>query len=125
ASVWSQPALVNKIKVPDRVKSVAFSPDGKLLAAGYGWNNEGGVKVWKLPDYSLVATLNKGDENVESIGFSPDGKHFAVLTWEGKVLSWNVGEWTRSKTLLAGIEDPEGLAFAKDSTKLVITSERR
>ncbi len=121
----SQPALISKIQCPDRVKSVAFSPDGKLLVAGYGWNDEGGVKVWKLPDYSLVATLIKGDDNVKAVVFSSDGKHLAVLTWAGKVLSWNVGDWTKSKTLLTQIEDPEGIAFSKDSTKLLITSERR
>ena len=58
------------------VNSVAFSPDGKTLAAGYG----GGVVLWdmaarkRLQEKPLAVT--EGDVN--SVAFSPDGKTLAA-----------------------------------------------
>ncbi len=43
-------ALITRLDYPDCVKDVAFSPDGKLLAAGYGWNIQGGVRIWNVAD---------------------------------------------------------------------------
>src|SRR6185295_9760149 len=68
-------ALLAKLECPDRVKDVAFSPDGKLLAAGYGWNNQGGARIWNLADRTTAVTLvvGKGDDaNIERVAFSPD-----------------------------------------------------
>ena len=87
-------ALLAKLACPDRVKDVVFSPDGKLLAAGYGWNNQGGARIWNVADHAVVATLvvGKGDDaNIERVAFSSDGKLFAAANWNGDVLLWSVG----------------------------------
>lgn len=122
----STPALIAKLACPDRVKDVAFSPDGKLLAAGYGWNNQGGARIWKTADNSVVATLTtgRGDAaNVESIAFSPDGRRFAVANWDGDVMLWTVGSWGSRRLVLANRGSAKSLAFSPDSTKLVFSSE--
>ena len=61
--------------------SVAFSPDGKTLAAGYGvGGGGGGVVLWdtarreRLQEKPLAVT--EGD--VQSVAFSPDGKTLAA-----------------------------------------------
>jgi WD40 repeat protein len=118
-------ALLAKLDCPDRVKDVAFSPDGKLLAAGFGWN-EGGARIWNMSDQKVVATLaeRKGEgANVESVAFSPDGKLFAAANWDGDVLLWNVGAWNSHKTILAKRGMPKCLRFSPDSTKLAFASE--
>ena len=66
------------------VSSVAFSPDGKTIAAGYGVGTDGtgggGVVLWdaagrkRLSEDPLV--VKEGD--VTSVAFSPDGKTIAA-----------------------------------------------
>ena len=107
-----------KLDCPDRVKDVAFSPEGKLLAAGYGWNNQGGARVWKTADNSVVATLTtgKGDgANVEAIAFSPDGRWFAVTNWNGDVMLWAVGSWVSHRLVLANRGSAKSVAFSPDT----------
>ena len=51
------------------VRSVAFSPNGKMLASG----SDKTIKIWDTTDGSLMQTL-AGDKYVNSVAFSPDGK---------------------------------------------------
>src|SRR6266436_5137960 len=90
-------ALVAKLASPDhRVQAVTFSPDGKLIAAGYGFFDDGGITVWNTSDRSVVATvqLNKADRaGIKRLTFSDDGKFLAAATDRGDVMLWSVGSW--------------------------------
>ena len=90
-------ALVAKLKRPDpRVRDVAFSPDGKLLAAGYGFTDEGGITIWNVADQSEVVNLlidTKQTAGIACIAFSNDGKLFAAGSDDGDVMVWTVGAW--------------------------------
>jgi WD40 repeat protein len=63
-----------------RAYAVAFSPDGKYLAASV-WEGAGDkdrnshIKVWDLATGNETATLSSGAGWVWSLAFSPDGKH--------------------------------------------------
>jgi WD40 repeat protein len=54
----------------DYVNSVAFSPDGTLLASG---SDDKTIKLWRVSDGSLVRTLTGHTYWVNSVAFSPDG----------------------------------------------------
>lgn len=119
-------ALISKLDCPDRVKDVAFSPDGKLLAAGYGWNDQGGARIWNVAERTTVATLTvgKGDSaNIERVAFSPDGKLFAAANWDGDVLLWAAGEWGTHKTVITHLGSPKSLTFSPTGAKLAFASE--
>src|ERR1051326_3359638 len=58
--------LLAKLECPDRVKDVAFSPDGKLLAAGFRWNSQGGVRVWNVADRKVLAILSSNNHGPTS-----------------------------------------------------------
>jgi WD40 repeat protein len=118
--------LLAKLDCPDRVKDVVFSPDGKLLAAGFGWNEQGGARIWNVANREVVATLTVGkgdDANIENLAFSPDGKLFAAADWNGDVMLWTVSSWNSHKTLLVNSGSPKSLSFSPDSTKLAFSSE--
>lgn len=119
-------ALLAKLDCPDRVQDVTFSPDGKLLAAGYGWNVKSGVRIWNAADRSVVANLivGKGDDaNVSCVAFSPDGQWFAAGDWNGNAFLWKVGNWKSYKPVILNRGMAESLSFSPDSTKLALASE--
>lgn len=71
----------------DGVRSVAFSPDGKLLASG-GHDNL--VKLWDVAAAREHATLEGHETVVTCVAFSPDGKTLASGSSDGEVKLWNV-----------------------------------
>ncbi|MBI3815428.1 MAG: hypothetical protein HY279_13315, partial [Nitrospinae bacterium] len=69
----------------DSVRTVSFSPDGKMLASG---SHDETIKLWEMPAGKLISTL-KGHKNwVDTVSFSPDGKMLAsgsretIKLWE-------------------------------------------
>ncbi len=120
-------ALIVKFKSPDhRVQDVAFSPDGKLIAAGYGFYDDGGITVWNIADKAIVAAPlgAKYKSGIERVAFSSDGKLFAAASDRGDVLLWTVGSWRTPKTVLTKRGDTTDLSFSPDSTKIAYSSDK-
>lgn len=84
---------------------LAFSPDGKTLAAGIaewgpfggnGGKQSGGVQFWDVERASLLRTLSD-DKPITFVTYSSNGKYLATSSNEGPVKLWDVatGELTR------------------------------
>jgi WD40 repeat protein len=69
-----------------RVFSVAFSPDGKSLAAG-AW--DGTLRLWKVPGGKELRQLGKQRGQVRSVAFSPDGKILACGSGGSGIIFWD------------------------------------
>ena len=82
-------------------RSVAFSPDGKTIAAGYGGGGGGGgVVLWDVAARKRLADdpLPVKEGNVWSVAFSPDGKTIAAGygVVGGGAAAWCCGTWPRA-----------------------------
>ena len=85
-------------------QSVAFSPDGKTLAAGYGvGGGGGGVVLWDVAARKRLADdpLPVKEGYVQSVAFSPDGKTLAAGygTATAAAAEWCCGTWPRGSVL--------------------------
>lgn len=59
----------------DAVVSIAFSPDGTLLASA---GRDKVVRLWSLQTGEVVRTLAGAEEQLMSVAFSADGKRLAI-----------------------------------------------
>jgi WD40 repeat protein len=82
------------------VRCVAFSPDGKTLAAG---NRYGTVRVWDVASRKEIKTLTGHASDVWAIAFSPDGKTLAAADtdWKkpSKIKLWDTATWKERGSL--------------------------
>ncbi len=80
--------LLHRLKEPDgSIVSVAFSPDGGLLAVGTG---DGLVHIWDAVVVKQLSTLKGHTAMVSSVAFSPDGNLLASGSLDGTVRLWGV-----------------------------------
>jgi WD40 repeat protein len=70
------------------LSAVAFSPDGRFLAAA-DWHNETTLRVWHLASGKQVGQLEAMREGATVLRFSPDSKRLASAGYENTVLVWN------------------------------------
>ena len=77
------------------VESVAFSPDGNVLAVGrsadtYGPGGPGTVRLWDAATGALLRALEGHTGDVYSVTFSPDGGTLASGSSDGTVTLWEI-----------------------------------
>ncbi|MFI5460516.1 MAG: protein kinase [Isosphaerales bacterium] len=96
------------------VWDVAFSPDGKRLAAG----GNKGIRIWGVASREMQATWPSQSRLSECVAFSPDGKRLAVGGIEGTVEVWDTATGQRVETFKGHFGPVHAIAFGPDGTRL-------
>jgi WD40 repeat protein len=105
------------------VESLAYAPDGKLLASGSFQE----VNLWDAKTGALVKKLTGFAHNVVALAFSADGKLLATgggaPTEDGEIKVFQVGSWKLITDVKGGHSDTVyGVAFSPDATKIATAS---
>lgn len=105
--------------------SVAFSPDGKMLATGTGdaedYAAAGTARLWDVQSGKLIRTLTRHKDGVWSVAFSPDGKVLADGSGaydSGEVKLWDVQTGALLRTLTEHKGKVMSVAFSPDGKTL-------
>jgi WD40 repeat protein len=85
------------------IQSLAFSPDGSLLAAG---DHDAIIGSWDLsqPD-PVISILGSSTEWIRSLAFKPDGSLLASASGGGRIRLWQLGQSGIPPAVLSGHQD--------------------
>ena len=111
-----------------RVSAVAFSPDGRMLAASsLAGKKESQLLLWDLDRRGAPPTALPGpaDEFIYALSFRPDGKALAAADESGVVLLWDLQRPGDPPVVLAEHEAGAwSLAFSPDGRRLAVGAKR-
>jgi len=99
----------------DLVRSIAFSPDGAILASG---SRDGIVRLWDVQAGTFLRVLGESRSRLSDLRFSPDGLALAAWLEYRKVIVWQVAGGKRLYALKAPRGQPISIAFSPDWTVL-------
>jgi WD40 repeat protein len=83
------------------VHSVAFSPDGKRLAAG--GNGQEAIKLWDIDSHQELIALEGQGSMFHPSAFSPDGNLLGSRNFNGVLHLWRAPSWAE----IAAAEKPQ------------------
>lgn len=98
------------------VVSIAYSPDGELLASV---SQDMTVRLWRLSDGLCIHVLHGHTDEVWSVGFSPNGSLLVSGSRDTTVKIWQVSDGTLVHTLEGHEDAVTSVSFSPDGDHVV------
>ncbi len=111
--------VFESFKLGDVVRSVAFTPDGTVLAAAGGNTDNFSVHLWEASTGQSLGTLDGHTGIIWGVAFSPDGQMLASVSSDKTAKIW---DW-RNGTLLKSLDFPgevSSVSFSPDGQTLAV-----
>ena len=123
-ATWKPKAILREYT--DGITSIAFSPDGTMLASGGGWPNNK-VLLWDIKTGHRKTTFGGHSEGVSSVAFSPDGNTLATAGYDNtsgdsrynRIRLWDTDTGQLKSTITGHTNSILSIAFNPDGTTLV------
>jgi WD40 repeat protein len=123
--------LVKKLRTSDgeRLPSVAFSPNGKVVAGGRG---DGGIDLWIVDSHDSGLTLFRPRDPAPAacttlpctpVAFSPDQAKFAEGASDGTVRVWDTSRLDGRPQVWREPAAVHGIAFSPDGRVLAVAGD--
>jgi WD40 repeat protein len=118
SSQSQRPELVTQLTHAGTVSSIAFSPDGRLVATA---GSDRVVKIWDAGRGMLIRNLEGHAGAVRSAAFSADGQRLVTAGQDPSVRIWDVGSGRALQTLTSARAWSGGATFSSDG-RFVLSS---
>jgi len=104
------------------VQAMAFSPDGRVLAAGC---RDGIVRVWDVAKRELLLPLSGHTAAVWSVTFTPDNKKLVSGSSDRTIRLWNVGSGQTEYSFTGHTDAVRGTVITPDGQTMISVSDDR
>ena len=94
----------------DKIKALAFTPNGKMLASG---GDDGTIRIWDVSTGTQLFNLPSGKTRV--LAFSANGKILATTNSQFMIHLWDIDNSRQMSTIQGNNGFVEVLAFSPDS----------
>lgn len=107
-------------KLLSPVRTVAVTPDGKMIAAGH---EDGQLRLWDVPGSGTSCKLAGHLSRVSALMFTSDKQRLISGSSDGTVGLWNIETANLIRPLASGSEGITALALSHDDTLLAVASD--